>query len=54
MLQLEAVADARVVVVEFELLQRNVFMTKQGGGAEPGILYGANDDRRPAGAAIGY
>ena len=25
-----------------------------GGGAEPGILYGANDDRRPAGAAIGY
>ena len=25
-----------------------------GGGAEAGILYGANDDRRPAGAAIGY
>jgi gamma-glutamyltranspeptidase/glutathione hydrolase len=25
-----------------------------GGRTEPGILYGANDDRRPAGLAIGY
>jgi gamma-glutamyltranspeptidase/glutathione hydrolase len=25
-----------------------------GGGAEPGMLYGANDARRPAGAAIAY
>jgi gamma-glutamyltranspeptidase / glutathione hydrolase len=25
-----------------------------GGGTEPGMLYGANDARRPAGAAIGY
>ncbi len=25
-----------------------------GGGARPGYLYGATDDRRPAGAAIGY
>ncbi|HUZ62119.1 MAG TPA: gamma-glutamyltransferase [Acetobacteraceae bacterium] len=26
----------------------------RGGALRPGILYGANDDRRPAGAAIGY
>jgi gamma-glutamyltranspeptidase/glutathione hydrolase len=25
-----------------------------GGNAEPGMLYGANDDRRPSGAAVGY
>jgi gamma-glutamyltranspeptidase/glutathione hydrolase len=25
-----------------------------GGGVKPGMLYGANDARRPAGAAIGY
>jgi gamma-glutamyltranspeptidase/glutathione hydrolase len=25
-----------------------------GGGAEPGMIYGANDDRRPSGAAVGY
>jgi gamma-glutamyltranspeptidase/glutathione hydrolase len=25
-----------------------------GGNTEPGMLYGANDDRRPSGAAIGY
>ena len=24
------------------------------GGTRPGLLYGANDDRRPAGAALGY
>ncbi len=26
----------------------------QTGGMRPGLLYGANDDRRPAGAAVGY
>jgi gamma-glutamyltranspeptidase/glutathione hydrolase len=26
----------------------------RGGGMRPSLLYGANDDRRPAGAAVGY
>jgi gamma-glutamyltranspeptidase / glutathione hydrolase len=28
--------------------------SSRGGGLQPGTLYGANDARRPAGAAIGY